>query len=375
MICRSLHTTRFHPVRRAITAVAISLTLGGGLTAALSPAAQAATLGELEVVAELPLRPGNVTPGPGGRLFATVHPLGAPAAAQLIEITGLKSYKPWPSAALQRGTAEASDDHIDSPLGITCDRRGRVWIVDMGLNLGKTRLWAFDAATGRQLHRIELSQDVAPKGSFIQDLVVDDRAGWVYLADIAGPGLVAVDIATGRARRFSGHASLQAEPDAAMIIGGKPIQFQGKPASVAVNPITLSADRQTVFFGAMNGKNWYAVPAKLLRVGVDDADTAAGIRRVGPKPVSDGAATDARGNHFFTNVNEGGIDRLGPDGKLVPLVRDARLDWPDSVHLSDSPWLYISVNQLYKTPAFSGAADAGVPPYRIMRVWSGDNAR
>jgi len=367
--------TLTHRIRRTLGAVGGSLALSAAMAPALVPPATAATTGQLEVVAELPIRPGNVTPGPNGRLFATVHPLGAAAEAQLIEITGRDSYKPWPSSTLQRGTAAASDDRIDSPLGITLDGRGRVWIVDMGLNLGKTRLWAFDAPTGRQVHRIELPQEIAPKGSFVQDLVVDDRAGWIYLADIANPGLIAVEIATGRARRFSGHASLQAEPDAVMTIGGKPIQFQGKPASVAVNPITLSANHETVFFGAMNGRNWYAVPAKLLRSGVDDTTTAAAIRRIGPKPVSDGAATDARGHHFFTNVNEGGIDRLGPDGKLVPLVRDARLDWPDSVHLSDSPWLYISVNQLHKTPAFSGTDDGGTPPYRIMRVWSGETTR
>ncbi|OWQ85137.1 hypothetical protein CDN99_23325 [Roseateles aquatilis] len=362
-------TTSTKPARAAAATVLLAL-----LTTLAAPVLAQKT-GDLEVVAELPIRPGNVTPGPAGRVFATVHPLGAPADAQLIEITGKDSYKPWPTPALQRGKDAASDDRIDTPLGITYDGHGRVWIVDMGLNLGKTRLWAFDAASGRELHRIELPQKIAPKGSFVQDLVVDDVAGWVYLADIADPGLIAVEIGTGKARRFGGHAALKAEPDAVMVIGGKPIEFQGKPASVGVNPLTLSADRETLFFGAMNGRNWYAVPAKLLRTGASDARISASIRRVGPKPVSDGAATDAAGRHFFTNVNEGGIDVLDARGRLTPLVRDPRLDWPDSVHLSDSPWLYVSVNQLYKTPAFTGGADAGQPPYRVMRVWAGSSAR
>jgi hypothetical protein len=43
--------------------------------------------------------------------------------------------------------------------------------------------------------------------------------------------------------------------------------------------------------------------------------------------------------------------------------------------VGDSSWLYISVNQLYKTPAFTGGRDEGKPPYRIMRVWSGDATR
>ncbi|SEK86298.1 Major royal jelly protein [Roseateles sp. YR242] len=328
-------------------------------------------LGDLEVVAELPFRPGNVAPAAGGRLFATVHPLGGPAAAQLIEITGPQRYRAWPSTDLQRGTGQSSDDRIDSPLGIQADHRGRLWVIDMGLQLGKTRLWGFDISSGRVLHRIELPAEIAPKGSFVQDLAVDEVDGWVYLADIANPGLIAVNIASGEARRFSGHASLQADPEARMVIGGKAIQFQGAPAKVGVNPITLSADRKTVFFGAMNGLRWYAVPANLLRSGVSDTQTAAAIRSVGEKPVSDGAATTPDGRHFFTNLNASGIDVLGPQGRPQPFVRDARLDWPDSLHYFDGEWLYVSVNQLYKTPAFTGGEDEGRPPYRVMRTWIG----
>ncbi|WP_343629417.1 L-dopachrome tautomerase-related protein [Roseateles sp.] len=345
------------------------------IAAAVVQQAHAAKLGDVEVVAELPIRPGNVTAAPSGRVFATVHPLGAPADAQLIEVTGPNSYKPWPSAEVQRGTRAASDDRIDTPLGVALDDRGRLWIVDMGLNLGKTRIWGFDVAQGKRTHLIELPQDIAPKGSFVQDLVVDERNGWIYLADIANPGLIAVEISTGKARRFSGHPSLLAEPEATMVIGGKAIQFQGKPARVGVNPISLSTDDETLFFGAMNGRTWYSVPAKLLREGASDARIGEAIRRVGAKPVSDGAATDGRGRHFFTNLNEGGIDQMNPDGRLAPLVRDPRMDWPDSVQVGKSPWLYVSVNQLHKTPAFTGGADEGKPPYLVMRVYVGETSR
>lgn len=363
---RTSHVRFVASVRQALRLAAL-----GAALALSATQAKAYKPGDLEVVAELPIRPGNVAPAAEGRLFATVHPLGAPADAQLIEITGPNEYRPWPSAALQRGTGSSSDDRIDSPLGLQADHRGRLWVIDMGLQLGKTRLWSFDIRSGKQLQRIELPADIAPKGSFVQDLAVDDVDGWVYLADIANPGLIAVNTATGQTRRFSGHASLQADPQARMIIGGKEIQFQGAPARVGVNPVTLSADRKTVFFGAMNGVRWYAVPAALLRPGVSDDTTAAAIRIVGDKPVSDGSATTADGRHFFTNLNESGIDQLDARGRTQPLVRDKRLDWPDSVHHFDGDWLYISVNQLYKTPAFTGGADEGRPPYRVMRAWIG----
>lgn len=51
-------------------------------------------VGTLETIAELPIRPANVTATVGGRVFATVHPLDEPPGLQLIEITGRNSFRP-----------------------------------------------------------------------------------------------------------------------------------------------------------------------------------------------------------------------------------------------------------------------------------------
>ncbi|WP_123296318.1 L-dopachrome tautomerase-related protein [Comamonas sp. BIGb0124] len=335
-------------------------------------AALAVQPGELQVVAELPLRPGNVAVSKQGRVFATVHPLDAPRGVQLIEVTAGNRYRAWPGTAVQSDGKRHTAATLDSPLGIYIDGKNRLWIADMGFHVEKTRIWAFDISTGKQLRRIELPADIAPKGSFIQDLVVDDKTGWIYLADIAKPGLIAVEIATGKSRRFGESPVLQAEPNAVMRIGGQDVQFQGQPAAVGVNPITLSADGQQLFFGAMTGTRWYSVPTRLFRDGATDETIAAAIRQVGDKPISDGATTTAGGSHFFTNMNENGIDRLEADGRLTPVVRDARLDWPDSVRFGADDWLYIAVNQLHRSQGFSGTEETGKPPYRIMRVWTGD---
>lgn len=327
-------------------------------------------VGTVEVVAELPIRPGNVTATRDGRVFSTVHPFDKPSGIQLMEVISPDNYRPWPHADYQSNTENRSDERMDSPLGIAQDTKGRLWVTDMGLNLGKTRLWAFDIASGDLVHKIELPADIAPKGSVVQDLAVDAERGWVYLADIAPPALIAVEISTGKAHRFSGHTALQADPKAVMHIDGTPTQFGGKPASVGVNPLTLSKDGQTLYFGAMTGLTWYSVPTRHLRSGDDKAISAA-IRIVGKKPVSDGVATDDAGNHFFTNLNDGGIDWLDRKGKLRPLVRDARMSWPDNAQFGPQSWLYIAVNQLHRTSIFTGGEDTGKPPYRVMRVWTG----
>ncbi|WP_202820659.1 L-dopachrome tautomerase-related protein [Variovorax sp. JS1663] len=161
-----------------------------------------------------------------------------------------------------------------------------------------------------------------------------------------------------------------------MVVEGKPFLLGGEggsksPARIGINPITLSANGETIYFGAMNGINWYSVPARLLREGAADAQIASAIQRVGSKPVSDGASTDAEGNHFITNLADNGIDILTSKGELKPFVRDPRFLWPDNLHFGPDSWLYVAITQLHRNPAFTGEADTRRAPYLIARVWTG----
>jgi sugar lactone lactonase YvrE len=155
------------------------------------------------------------------------------------------------------------------------------------------------------------------------------------------------------------------------VVGTGDADGKPKPARIAVNPITLSADGETLYFGAMNGETWYRLPARLLREGAGDAEIAAAIAREGPKPVSDGASTDAEGNHYFTDLGNSAITVLRPDGTLATLVRDDRLDWPDALSFGEPGWLYIAVNQLHEAPALNGGVEGAEPPFLILRVYTG----
>jgi len=322
---------------------------------------------KLKVVAELDIRPGNVAVNSEGRVFTTIHPLGNPNAnLQLIEITGKDSFEPFPNEAYQSPTGKPSDDTFDTLLGIRIDNNNVLWVIDMGQNLGKTRLFAFDIATKKEVFRFDFPTDIAPAGSFIQDLAIDEKNGWVYLADIADPGILALNTKTKEIRRFADE-TVQAEK-VDMVIDGKLINFGGAPANVAINPITLSADENTLYYGAMNGTTWYKVPANLFRDGANDYKISKSIKVAGPKPVSDGVVTDAKGNHYFTNIQHHGIDILTAAGELKPLVRNEKIDWADNVALDGKGWIYVTVNQLHKTPAFTGGTDEGKAPFYIFKI-------
>ena len=329
---------------------------------------EAQKIGDLEKVAELDIRPGNVTASQDGRVFTTIHPLVSPDI-QLVEITGVNSYKAFPNDAMQNATGKPSADQFDTPLGIVIDKDNVLWTIDIGLNLGITRLFAFDIDTSKEVFRLDFPKDITPPGSFVQDLAVDKTNGWVYLADIANPGILAVDINAKTFRRFSDQ-SVQSE-NIDMMIDGKIVHFDGSPARVAINPITLSGDNETLYYGAMNGTTWYQVPARMFRQGASDHIISKAVKVAGPKPVSDGASTDGEGNHYFTNLQNGGIDVLTKEGELKPLVRGEMISWPDNAHFGPDSWLFFTVNQLHKTPAFTGGDDEGKPPYFILKVYTG----
>jgi sugar lactone lactonase YvrE len=334
--------------------------------------------GALEVVAELPINPGNLAVTAEGRVFASVHQFRR-ADAQLIEVTGPGSYRPWPDAAWN-GAFGSGPDVLNSVLGIAIDRKGRLWVLDNGLGdpPQAPKLMAFSIADRKPVFRYDFPPETGPAGSFLNDLAVDDARGFVYIADVGGghePALVTVDINNSSSRRFSASPALQAE-DVDLVVEGRLIGTKGsdgklKPARIAVNPITLSADGQTLYFGAMNGETWYKVPARLLRDGADDTAIASAIAKTGPKPVSDGASTDAEGNHYFTDLGHNAIAVLHPGGLLETLVQDERLLWPDALSFGESGWLYIAVNQLHRAPQLNGGVEGAEPPFRIMRVYTG----
>ena len=298
-------------------------------------------------------------------MFTSIHPLRNPSF-QLAEWTGEK-LEVFPNAAMQSAPDAKTDSAFDTPLGVVFDNENRLWVIDAGLSLGKTRLFAFDIETREQLMRFDIPADLAPGTSFVQDLAVDEKNDFVYLADFGNPGIIVVNIQEKSFRKITHLPSMQAE-DIDMMIGGKAQLFNGAPARIGLNPVTLSADRETLYYGPMSGTKWYSLPASMIREGAGEEEIFGKLEVVGPKPLCDGVATDAAGNHYFTNIQEGAIDRLTPDGKLTTLVKDPRIDWPDNARLYQDKWLYIAVNQLYKTPAFTGGEDLAELPFYILRL-------
>ena len=332
--------------------------------------------GDLEVVARLDVCPGNVAVSPEGRIFSSVHPLRR-GDFQLIEITEEDNFELFPNESWNAAPGSGSNV-INSPLGVIVDENNWLWVIDGGNALPKPlppKLLAFDINTRKLMYRYDFPTHIAPTGSFLQDLVVDTKNQFVYMADLGGkdinPAIVALNYGSGKALRFEDD-KLKAE-EVEMIVDGKSQMFLGKPTRVGINPITLSADGETLYFGAMSGTRFYSASASFFRNFRSRKEIASTIKEYGKKPVSDGSTIDQKGNIYITNLENNSLDVLRPNGKLETVVKDKEiLDWPDNTRLGADGWIYMAVNQLQKTKAFNNGQEKGEPPYLIVKVYVGE---
>ena len=338
-------------------------------------------LGELKVVAGLDFTPGGVAVSSEGRVFVSKHAVRPELdRPNLVELTSKETYLPFPDQNWNR-PGQIASDRINTAHGVVVDSKNQVWITDHGNFIStpaQPKLLAYDIESKTLSFSYLLPNETAKIGSFIEHLAVDEKNGFVFLADLnlsQKPGLIVVDTKNSQSWRYEGLKEFEPEnidlyvsnrvvtsPDAS----GKPV-----PARVGLNAITLSSDNETLFFGSMNGLSWFSLPAKLLREHKKITELQTSVLTVGPKPICDGAITDSRGIHYFANLGANSVDYLDTDGILKRLITDYRLRWAESIGVGPGGWLYLAASQIDKAPLLNGGKEEGKPPYLILKVFSG----
>ncbi|MEO0409779.1 MAG: L-dopachrome tautomerase-related protein [Cyanobacteria bacterium P01_A01_bin.135] len=325
----------------------------------------------LETVSALPREhpPGNIAVTPDGRLIMSQHQFYG-TDYKMVEVLADGQVVPFPNEAWS-SAPDASGIGLNNVLGVRSDRQGVVWMLDNPGDSGTGRLVGWD--TGRdQLHQvIYLPPSLIPENAFLNDFAIDDFRNAAYIADTAGGdngALVVVDLTTGYARRvLEGHASMRPE-EIDMVIDGEVVRMGEEPARIGVNPITIDPDNQWVYYGPMTGRSLYRVrAADLMDTELDSVALAGRVERFGDKAISDGITIDAGGNIYVTDITNSAIGIVQPDGTYRMLYQDPQLSWTDGFGFGPDNYIYVTVNQLQRSPALNGGEDASVPPFYLLR--------
>jgi sugar lactone lactonase YvrE len=330
----------------------------------------------LELVASLPLPPGNVAVSKEGRVFFTFHPDAKPG----VKLAELVDGKPvaWPNPEIQR---ERDGVWLDTPLGIRIDHKERLWLIDNANHgSGDAKLLTFDIASGSLVREHHFSSDVAGLGSHLNDLQIHPNGKRVYIAEASifakTPALIVYDLESGKARRvLEGHHSVSAEPYY-ITVDGEPIVALGFFAiRPGVDSIALDRKGEWLYFAAMTARKMYRVKtADLDDTSLTAEQLAAKVESFGDKTVSDGITTDDEGRVYLSDPEHNAVVAMQPDGKLETLLVDSKLRWPDGFSFGPDGWLYLTCSSLQHVIMKSADEIAAHGPYHIFRFKPGASA-
>lgn len=325
----------------------------------------------LQTVLAHPEPIGNVAVSSAGRVFFTVHPEARPEGPRLLEWRDGKAVA-FPAEDIQAVVFE-------SPLGIAVDRLDRLWVIDSGSHgLGRPRIVAIDLATGLVAHEHVFPRDIAPRGSFLQDLQVDPAGRIVYIADTSfwrkSPALVVYDTVTRKSRRLlEKHPSVLPQdriirtPVRKMIFVGGLV-----PMKPGLDGIALDPTGQWLHFGAMAHDTLYRIATSaLLDEQLTGKELGEQVEPVGRKVLSDGLSADLSGNVYITDVEHGAVLRMAPGGALTTIAKSPRIRWADGLSFGPEGWLYLSDSALPDVLLKSRAHIQSQGPYHVYRFRPG----
>lgn len=323
---------------------------------------------ELELVAKLPAEtpPGNIAVGPDGRVFISVHgfynqPL------KVAELFTDGSTKPYPTQKWAHAPAEGTIG-LYGVLGINVDPQGVLWLLDTSSPERAGRLIGWNTKT-EKLHRvIYLAKPIIADNSFLNDFAIDHKNDAIYIADTGIESIIAVNLKTGQARRLLAGSKFTKAEELNMVIDDKLVEMNGKPARLGINPITIDSQNEYLYWGAMSGSAVYRIKTDDLNdLSLTDSMLAERIEYYGEKPVSDGITIDDVGNVYITSITDDSIGFTQPDGSYKTLFQQDTLSWPDGFAVGPDNYIYVTVNELHRSPGLNNGQNNSKGEFKVMR--------
>ncbi len=336
---------------------------------------------ELQIVAQIKERPGNIAVAPNGRIFISVHPFDNPIykVMELLPDGTTKPYpnEKWAAAPSAGGVGLSAVIHLKV-------LKNLLYILDNGDKRTQPKLMAWDIEKNK-LYRIwYLPAHVNTVQSFHQDFVLTPDGKSAFIADMgqadlagkAEPALIYLNLETGEAaRRIVDHDGVRPSGKP-MVAAGAPLMLskQGRqiPLHLALNPIAMDPKGEWVDFAPMGQGPLYKIRVSDLTNMTMEGDLLLSKAiLIGQKPASDGMIADGFDNIFITSVVDGAIGVISNKGKYTTWIRDPLLSWPDGMDFGPDGGMYVTVNQLHLAAPFNGGEDKSTPPYMIVKITGG----
>ena len=226
------------------------------------------------------------------------------------------------------------------------------------------------------MHDKKFDKDIAPRGSFLQDLQISADGRTVVIADASfwrkRPALIVYNIQNATAKRIlESHPSVSAE-DYLIQNRNRIMSFMGGIVTLRGGVDGIALGDEWLYFGALSGSSLYRVRLSDIRdPSIPNTQIAARVVHVSQKPLSDGFSIDSDGGVYITDVEHNAIFRLDEDQELRTLIRSNRVRWPDALSFGPDGWLYVADSALSDVVLQPKDHIDAKGPYKIFRVQLG----
>lgn len=319
-----------------------------------------------------------------GRVFVSYPRWDGPYQWAVAEIVrGV--FRPYPDGQWNRWPPAESDLDADPAYRFVCvqsvhvDAKNRLWILDPasprfeGVVPGAAKLVEVDLATDQVVRVIRFDASIAPERSYLNDVRIDTERNVAFITDSGLGAIVVVDLNTNQTRRvLADHSSTKAESGVIPVIGGRELRIGQTPHGVVpqihADGIAYNAADDHVYYQALTARTLYRIPAAVLAdLDASDWTIAQAVERVGPSVMTDGMDADAKGNIYFTALEEDAIVYRTPEGDYRTLIEDDKLAWPDSLAITPDG-VYVTTSRIHQTKRFSFDGLMPSEPYGLWRA-------
>lgn len=288
----------------------------------------------------------------------------------------------FPSAELN---SVANPKGLKAVLGFEVDENDVMWLLDQGhiagapSGPGDEKLVLWDIKANKEVQRLEFGPELSDKKcSFLNDVVVDNEAGFAYIADsgiFSDPlcgGLIVYDRKANTARRVLNASKFtNDEAQFSFAINGRQVLKNGRMRTGA-DGIALSGDKKTLYWTNLTGNTLYSLPTALLRdATVSEAELEGAVRVEVVLPSNtDGLTADKAGNVYLTALQLNGVLKWDTNlRRLTQVAYHPEMVWPDTLAWAPDGTLHVISNHLHLwVDGDMNFKDPAVPNFTIWRL-------
>jgi sugar lactone lactonase YvrE len=307
-----------------------------------------------------------------GRVFVGFPHLDGGAGVRVAEVKSGR-LTPYPDNAWNAWTTGKDADRAF--VGFNAMRigpDGNLWVVDTGapkfggdILPGGPKIVVIDVGANRVIRTYPL-RGVTGARSHVDDIRFNGRMG--YVTDAGVPGLIVLDLPTGKARRvLDGDRSTTAER--AIHAEGKVLTgTDGREVRIHADQLEVSPDGRHLYYQPASGPMYRIETRWLNDPSIPAAEVARHAERWVDTPSTGGTAIDADGNIYLSDVNDLRILKITPDRRVTMLIEDPRLLWADAMWIDESGFLWIPAAQLNRIAPFQRGRSRVHLPIHVYKM-------